>query len=546
MAAVLPHQNGTDGWSLFPPLAAVLVAVSTGRLILGLATAVVGAAAISLPPGTPPIQVPYETLSRAALDFVWTPLSSSFQVYILLFTATLIGMVRVIVLAGGAHGIADVLARRARGARSARLATFLLGLAIFFDDYANTMVAGTTMRPVTDHFRISREKLAYIVDSTAAPVAGLAVISTWIGYEVGLFDDVMKGLGSGVSGYELFFRALPSRFYCILALVFVASSILLDRDYGPMLRAERRASRTGEVLRLGARPMAGPDTEAPHLPTGLRPSWVTAATPVAVVICGVIAGVQLDAWSHVEVESARGQHSLFSRQYWIAVFSAAETSKVMFLASVVGTAVAVSMALTRRHHSSGKRLLSLRDAAVSWLGGWSGLWRIFIILLILSLAWAIKEACYAVGTSTYLVAAVGSNLPPLALPVLVFLLASAIAFSIGTSWATMSILLPTMLPVAHALGGLGLVVLVAAAVLDGAIFGDHCSPISDTTVLSSIASNCDHIDHVKTQIPYALTTMVIAAGLGYIGTAFLYPAWVGLLLGIVAVVGVLLLLGRKP
>ncbi len=508
VSAVLPHQDGIDGWSLFPPLAAVLVAVSTGRLILGLATAVVGAAAISLPAATPPIQVPYETLSRAVLDFVWKPLSSSFQVYILLFTATLIGMVRVIVLAGGAHGIADVLARRARGARSTRLATFLLGLAIFFDDYANTMVAGTTMRPVTDRFRISREKLAYIVDSTAAPVAGLAVISTWIGYEVGLFDDVMKSLGTGVSGYELFFRALPSRFYCILALAFVASSILLDRDFGPMLRAERRASRTGEVLRVGARPMAGPDSEAAHLPTGLRPSWVTAATPVAVVICGVIAGVQLDAWSHADVESARVQHSLLSRQYWTAVFSSAETSRVMFLASVAGTAVAFCLALTRRDRSSGERLLSLHDAAASWLGGWAGLWRLFIILLILSLAWAIKEACYAVGTSTYLVGALGSGLPPLALPVLV--------------------------------------VLVAAAVLDGAIFGDHCSPISDTTVLSSIASNCDHIDHVKTQIPYALTTVLIAAGFGYIGTAFLYPAWVGLLLGVAAVVGVLLLIGRKP
>ena len=167
------------------------------------------------------------------------------------------------------------------------------------------------------------------------------------------------------------------------------------------------------------------------------------------------------------------------------------------------------------------------------------------VLAILTLAWAIKEACSAVSTSAYLVSAVGTEIPPEALPLLVFLLASIVAFAIGTSWTTMAILIPTMIPLAYELGGIAIVVLVAAAVLDGAIFGDHCSPISDTTVLASAATSCDHLDHVRTQMPYAVTTMGVAALCGYLGSA-LWSAYTGLGLGVVCVLGLLLLLGRNP
>ncbi len=236
VAALLPQRGEVDGWSLFPPLVAILAAVFTGRLILGLAVAILSGALLSLPASTPFYALPYAVLRHALLDFLWIPLKDSFQLYILGFTASLIGMARVVSLSGGAQGIAALLATRAESARSTRAATFLTGMAIFFDDYANTLVVGSTMRPIADRFRISREKLAYLVDSTAAPVAGVAVISTWIGFEVGLFDDAMRQLGSGISGYELFFRALPTRFYCLLTLAFIALSILLQRDFGPCSR----------------------------------------------------------------------------------------------------------------------------------------------------------------------------------------------------------------------------------------------------------------------------------------------------------------------
>ncbi len=541
VSAALPEAGEQNGWSLFPPLIAILTAVATGRLALGLATAIVAAAAISMPEAAG-WDFPFAVLQRAAVDFVWAPLRESFQLYILAFTATLVGMVRVVVLAGGTQGIAELLARRAQGARSARLAAFLMGMAIFFDDYANTLVVGTTMRPICDGFRVSREKLAYIVDSTAAPVAGLALISTWIGYEVGLLEEVMKELDTGVSGYELFFLALPSRFYCFLSLVLVACTVLMRRDYGPMLAAERRAAASGAVLRQGARPMTGEKSDSLKPPAGVQPHWGIAAVPVGLVIFGVLGGMQWDAWDSPAVQAARGGFFLADGGYWIAVFSNAAGARVMFLASMAGTAAACAIALTRRS-PAGARPLGAARVAVAWIGGIASFRHALVVLL---LAWAIKEACQAVGTGAYLVSALGSSLAPGLVPVATFLLAALVAFAIGTSWTTMAILLPSMLPLAYELGGMPVAVLAAAAVLDGAIFGDHCSPISDTTLLSSIAAACDHMDHVRTQIPYALTAMVAAAALGYAGSAYLYSPWIGLLLGGL-VVGVLVrLAGRDP
>jgi len=542
LCALLPERGGTDGWSLFPPLLAILVAVASGRLVWGLCLALFSGALIALPTDVPVYMWPLHALYMAAIDFVWTPLRDSFQLFILGFTASLIGMVRVVSLAGGTRGIAEALVRRAASARSTRLATALLGLAIFFDDYANTIVVGTTMRPITDRFRISREKLAYLVDSTAAPVAGVAIISTWIGFEVGLFGDAMDSLGTGISGYELFFRALPARFYCLLTLFFLLVSTLMRRDYGPMLRAERRARQHNQPLAPGSQPMTGDAHQVPDHPD-IAGHWAVAALPVGLVIFGVLAGMHWDARNAEAVITARGEHAFFSRVYWTAVFSNADGAKVMFLSSLAGSGLAFVFARTRRSLRDGRRPLGTATILRTWVSGITGF---SYALLILVLAWAIKEMCQAVHTSDYLIGALENVLDPRFLPLLVFGLAAAVAFSIGTSWTTMALLLPTMLPVAHQMGDITLVILVAAAVLDGAIFGDHCSPISDTTVLSSIAASCDHIAHVRTQAPYAITTMCIAAVCGYLGSTLLYSTYVGLGLGMLAVVATLVIVGRDP
>ena len=539
LAHWLPTYGELSGFALFPPLVAILVAVASGHLLPGLTLAILSAAVISLPSGTAFWEVPILAAEKAVIDFLWTPLRDSFQLYILGFSAGLVGMVRLIALSGGTQAVAELLATRAQGARSTTIASFLMGLAIFFDDYANTLVVGTTMRPIADRFRVSREKLAYIVDSTAAPIAGVAIISTWIGFEVGLFDDMMREVNSGISGYELFFRALPLRFYCWLTLFFVALVAILERDFGPMRRAEERAWSASESPQ-------GPEDASPveqHLSSpNVRCHWLLAMAPVALVIFGVMVGMNLDSWDSPEVQEARRDGFLFNRTYWTAVFSNAHSSRVMFLAAMAGSILAFSLALTRRSTVDGNHLFGIWRVFKTWIMGIAGF---YYAILILILAWAIKEACKAVTTSEYLVAALSGFLEPTFLPILVFLLAAIVAFSIGTSWTTMAILLPTMIPLAFQMGGLDLTVAVAAAVLDGAIFGDHCSPISDTTVLSSIAASCDHIQHVKTQFPYAAITMAVAAIFGYLGRIVLGSSVLCLLSGGIVLTAVLLIVGRR-
>lgn len=539
ICTLLPAQGETEGWSLFPPLCAILVGILSGRLVIGLTAAVVGSAAIASTEITLPA-IAWDAIATAGVDYLWGQVTGEFSLYILGFTVALIGMVRVTSLAGGNAGIADLLAGGAGGARSARKATVFLGFAIFFDDYANTIVAGSTMRPITDRFRVSREKLAYLVDSTAAPVAGIAIISTWIGYEVGLFEGLMTDLGTGVSGYGLFFMALPARFYCLLALVFVVVSTWSGRDFGPMLKAERRAKETGQVLREGARPLTGRQAGVAATPD-IDPAWWIAALPVIAVVLTVITGVALDAADSEAVKVARAQSGLLSSKYWAASFSNANSGRVLFNAALIGSVLALLLATFRRD-IKGTRPITLWSALTTYGRGVVG---IHYAIAILVLAWAIKEACTDVGTADYLTAILSPLISPAILPLLIFLLAATVAFSIGTSWATMAILVPTLVPLAHNLGGLPLTILAAAAVLDGAIFGDHCSPISDTTVMSSIASSCDHLDHVRTQIPYALTTMGCAALFGYLGAATLYPAWVGALLGAVAITTLIFTFGKR-
>ena len=205
LAALLPSREDVDGWSLFPPLAAILVAVSCRNLILGLTTAILGAAALTTQSSSI-MSIPVDVIERAVVDFVLQPLSDSFQVYILLFTVGLIGMVRVIALAGGTRGDRGSARATGAGIEIDAAGHFPFSASLFLRRLRQYDGCGHDHAPVADRFRVSREKLAYIVDSTAAPVAGVAVISTWIGYEVGLFDDIMRNLGTGVSGYELFFR----------------------------------------------------------------------------------------------------------------------------------------------------------------------------------------------------------------------------------------------------------------------------------------------------------------------------------------------------
>ncbi len=525
---VLAEQRtrSVPGWlSIIPPLLAIAVALAFKRVIPALFLGIwVGA----------------WTAVGGGLGF-WKGVLDTFQVYVLqaladpdhaaiiLFSLMIGGMVGIISRNGGMQGVVNQIVRWARDARRGQVATALLGIAIFFDDYANTLVVGNTMRPVTDRLRISREKLAYIVDSTAAPVAALAFVTTWIGFEVGLIGDAISKIdGLEASAYSIFLNSIPYSFYPILALFFVFVVALTNREFGPMWDAETRARTTGQVIRPGAsideEAAEGKDVQPkPDKPYRM----LNAVVPILVLVGGVLVGLYVTG----EGDTLRD------------IIGSADSYKALMWASLLGT-------LTAGILSVAQRILTLEETVEAW---YAGLKAMLFAMIILVLAWSLSSITEVLHTADYLVHLLGDTLPPGAVPALVFLLAAATAFATGSSWGTMGILLPLVVPLIWAVlqaNGMAdpqhyhVLYSTIASILAGSVWGDHCSPISDTTILSSMASGCDHIDHVRTQIPYAVLVGVVGLLLGEVPVGFGFPWWVALLLGAGVLVLAMRFIGR--
>ena len=533
--------------ALLPPLLAIALALIFRQVLLSLfcgvwlgATFLVG-------------YNPFLGFLRVLDHYLMNALADHKHASIILFSLTLGGMVGLIARSGGAQGIVLTISRGTGSLRRAQIATWAMGILIFIDDYANSLLVGNTMRPFTDKLRISREKLAYLVDSTAAPVSSVAVISTWIGFELGLIDNAFEALGLNRDAYITFWQTLPYRFYSIFTLVFVFFIGLLMRDYGSMRRAERRARNSGKVLRDGAEPPVDRELTEAVAPEGRPLRWYNALLPILTVILVTIAGLWFSGREALSEKAVSAPaHSVFrsidSMLEWIQyignVFGEANSFAVLMWASFIGSGVAALLVLSQR-------ILSLRNTVDAWVSGAKSM---FFAMLILILAWSIGSICDDLNTADYVVHVSKGVLKPHLIPLVAFLISAFIGFSTGTSWGTMAILIPIVIPLAYKIpaqmGFLedtsGHILLGAiAGVLAGSTFGDHCSPISDTTILSSMASACDHIDHVRTQIPYALTTGVIACLFGYIPAGFGFSPWLCLGTGIVILILFLRVFGKK-
>jgi len=442
---------------------------------------------------------------------------------IILFSLMIGGMVGIISRNGGMQGVVNRLSAWVHDARQAMLATATLGVAIFFDDYANSLVVGNTMRPVTDGMRVSREKLAYLVDATSAPVACLAFATTWIGYEVGLIDSAIKNIPQlGESAYALFLEALPFNFYPLLALAFVYLIAHTGRDFGPMYAAELRAAESGDVVG----PEAEIDEEAAQgkdlQPVQYRPHRArNAVIPVLVLVTSVLASLMI---------TGHGEN-------FREIIGSADSYKSLVWGSLLGVASAFVVTLAQG-------ILGLEETVMAW---YNGLKAMLLAIIILILAWSLASVNNVLGTDHFLIAVLGDTLPAVLLPTLVFVLSAATAFSTGSSWGTMGILYPLVIPLAWAVLGQADPVFFAtvASVLSGAVWGDHCSPISDTTILSSMASGCDHIAHVRTQLPYALAVGGVAIVAGTLPAGFGLSWWITLPLGVAALWVLLRWLGRE-
>lgn len=466
---------------------------------------------------------------------------------IVIFTLLLGGMVGVITKTGGFKGIVDALSRRVKSSKSTQMYTWLMGIFIFFDDYTNTLIVGNTMRPLSDKWKISREKLSYIVDSTAAPMVSIALISTWIGFEISLINQSLKAYNVEFDAYSLLLSSIPLRYYSILSLFFVFLIFTMKKDFGPMLKAERRAKK-GLLLSEKAIPLSDFESSGLAPSKFVTPKWYSGIIPIVTVILVTFVGLYYSGKGALAVEgsplSAKSFLSiLFSGSVLKdlgSIISSADSFRVLLWASLMGALSAITIAIIRK-------AMKMREAISSMVQGMKSM---MMAILILVMAWSLGVVLVELKTADYLVSLLSSNLDYHLFPAIVFIFSAAISFSTGTSWGTISIMYPLVIPITIGLLANSpdlkhFLILTISSVLAGSVFGDHCSPISDTTIMSSMASSCDHIDHVKTQIPYSLTIGGVALFGGIIPFSYGLPYAVTAVITLSFLVLVLHLFGNR-
>ena len=522
-AAAVADGAGASWLSVLPTLAAFVLAAALRQVILALFVGVwVGAFLIA----GPAVSGVWQGMLHAASDHAVAAVADAGHAALIVSTLMLGGLVGVVSRNGGVHGIVRLVTAWASTVRRGQLATFGMGIALFFDDYANTLIVGKTMRPVADALRISRAKLAYLVDCTAAPVATLALISTWIGLQLGLIDTAIGKIPElEANAYSVFLRSLAYNFYPVLTLCFVAAIAISGRDFGPMRAAERGAARGEAAAGVLAQ---DPDTEPkPDQPV----RSVNAYLPFAALLAAMLGGLYLTGAREVGRDAGLTE-----------IVGAADVYTALVWATLTGVVMAGALSL-------GQRILSLGETVDAWFAGARSMLYAIVVLV---LAWALSGVNAELHTAEYLASRLGEALDARFMPTVVFALAAVTAFATGTSWGTMGILTPLVVPLvwtSTALQGLTgadhLLYASVSAVLAGAVMGDHASPISDTTILSSAATSCDHLQHVHTQLPYALTVGGISVFLGLIPSGFGLPWWLCLVAGAACVVAVVWWFGER-
>lgn len=528
--------------TLIPPIVAIILAFLTKNVIISLFIGILsGSFLIKLIDHSL-----FSALIQSFLDFVSRALNSladPWNAGIILQVLVIGGVIHLVAKMGGAKAVAEALARKAKNARSTQLVTLLLGIAVFFDDYANSLIVGPIMKPVADKMRISRERLAFIIDATAAPIAGLAIISTWIGLEVGLINDAFtNGIGQQVDAFGVFLQTIPYRFYNILIIFFVFITSFLLKDFGPMYKAEIEARRRDlKAEKEVAADNNKIDNSELEPKEGIKLSIWNAIIPIGTLIitaliCFYFSGYSsIMAGEDIALQQLMG-NSPFSLSAIQQAFSASDASVALFQSALVASIVTIIMGVL-------KGIFTLSEAIDTWIDGMKPL---IITGVILILAWSLSSVIKELGTAKYLVSLLSGTLPYFLLPSLIFILGAVISFATGTAYGTMGILMPLAIPLAFSINtDMGYVIVSASAVLTGAIFGDHCSPISDTTILSSMGSGCNHIDHVKTQMPYALFVAVITIVFGYIPAGFGLAWYIVLPIALLAVYIGVQILGKK-
>ena len=555
--------------SILPPLFAIFLALVFKEVIFSLVSGVFIGAAIMGFYAEGFIGV-FTGFFRIIDTYILEALNNSGHLSVIVFSIIIGGIVAIISRNGGMQGIVNRVSKFANTARNGQLATWGLGIAIFFDDYANTLVVGNTMRAITDKLKISREKLAYIVDSTAAPVSAIAFVTTWIGAELGYINDGLdvinaNGVEINEGVYSIFLSSLSYSFYPILTLFFIFYIVWRGRDYGPMLKAERRA-RKGGVINPEENNADITELEDMKPIDGIKYRARNAVIPVAVIVFGTLIGLLFTGFESLAKKIANVDSSLSLNSWgeiWehISVLDGNPEGFTKKIGTLIGTSdsyvallwSSLSALLTAIILTVGQKIMNLQSTIETAISGFKTMMPAILILI---LAWALASVTDEMHTAEFLTGVIGDSIPPWLIPALTFVLAGFVAFSTGSSWSTMALVYPLILPAAWAIcqsdtyqyehaEAMAIFYNTVSAVLAGSVLGDHCSPISDTTILSSLASGANHIDHVKTQIPYALTVGLVSVVIGTLLSALGVHPMLAMLLGFGAIVAIVELIGKK-
>ena len=472
--------------------------------------------------------------------YVMHALTDWSHIAVIVFSLAIAGVVSIISKNGGMLGVVNRLEPYAKNPRSGQFVIWVMGVLIFFDDYANTLVVGNTMRPVADRLFISREKLAYLVDSTAAPVASVAFVTTWIGAELGYIESGLGYLPElDVSPYGVFLTSLQYAFYPIFTLSFMLMLIYKKKDFGPMLKAElkaRNSANNSDDLEVSTQKVSSEFIAK----EGVVPKSYNAVIPIVIVIVGAVWGMWETGVSATDMASISGE-STFRKLS--TIIGNSDSFTALLWSSLAGLVASVVLTVS-------KKIMTLEETIDSGLGGFKTMMPAMIILV---LAWALAGITQDMHTAQFLQALWSDSLSPVFIPAVVFILSGLVAFSTGSSWGTMAILYPLLLPASYHVAieagmnhadAMIIFYNVVSVILAGAVFGDHCSPISDTTILSSLATSCNHLDHVKTQMPYAVTVGAVSIFIGSIPAAIGISSFITFPLGIVVLYGVVHFLGK--
>jgi len=516
------------GWlSLLPPVVAITLALITkevlGSLIIGIFSGYfifVNFAPAEISEGlasTNPILGPFLEMVNSVIANA----GDSWNMAILLFLALLGGLVAVVTVAGGSAAYGEWAAKRVKTRGGAQLSTFLLGCIIFIDDYFNSLTVGTVMRPVTDRFRISRAKLAYILDSTAAPVTILVPVSSWVAYIISVMEPSLEEQGFALSGLAGFMSTVPYNLYAWLTLIMVVVIAVSKLEFGPMARLESKAMLTGELQE--DREATPPGDDFSGLEVSKKGSPMDLILPIiGLVIFTLIAMLYTGGYFGSDTTM------------WQA-FGDTDAATSLVYGGIGALLLCLVQFIPRK-------LMTYTQFMNAFTQGVKSMVPAFSILI---LAWTFGSVLRDGGlqTGAYVASIVGTTIPTWLLPPIIFAVSGFIAFSTGTSWGTFAIMLPIAIPVSANVNP-EMVGLMMGAVLAGAVYGDHCSPISDTTILSSTGAACHHIDHVATQTPYA----TLVAGVSFIGfmvAGFTNNALISMAVSLVLLLGALKVLHNQ-